>query len=170
MGVVLSDTDSRVPATTTEGGSVSTEVAVPDEVLNPITGEMIPATDLDKCAEAIDMIRDWKQRIATASAALTEVFIEASRVQGTRTLTAAGMKVEVSSDNEIEWDFEELGKLRDIGLPEQRFDELIRPTITYKVDGRVAAQLAGSNPEYKRIIENAKNRIPKRQYVSVKPL
>jgi len=145
-----------------------TDLALPAEILNPFTGELIPTADLARVAATLDDLRQVKQKLNDAVAAFTEAVIVESRRQGTRTLTAGGVKLEVSAENTIEWDIEELLKLRDLGLPEARYDELVQQTVSFKVNGSVARQLEGASEEYKVVIERARVRVPKRQYVSVK--
>lgn len=149
---------------------MTTDIALPAELLNPLTGELVPTTDMPAVAVTLEALREHRQRVNDAIAAFTEAVVAESVRQGTRTLTAGGVRLEVSAPSEVEWDVELLGReLRAAGLPEDRVDALLRPTVTYKVDGRVARELAGSNAEYARVIERAKVRTPRKQYVSVKP-
>lgn len=145
-----------------------TDLALPAELLNPFTGELVPTGDLERVAATLDDLRQVKQKLNDAVAAFTEVVLAESRRQGTRTLRTSGVKLEVSGDNEIEWDVEELLKLRDLGLPEGRYDELVQQTVSFKVNGSVARQLEGASEEYAAIIGRARVRQPRRQYVTVK--
>lgn len=147
---------------------MATDLAVPDELVNPLTGELVPSSDLPAVALTLEALREHRQRVSDAIGAFTEAVVAESRRQGTKTLTAGGVRLEVSADSEVQWDMTELARLVDIGLPPDRYGELVTEIVTYKVDGTVARQLAGSNPEYARIIEAAKGRVPKRAYVSVK--
>lgn len=148
---------------------LSTDLAIPDELLNPITGELVPTSNVVQVAATLEALREYRDRLNVAIAVFSEPLIMESRRLGTRTLTAGALRAEVSSDHEIEWDLDALAKLLDVGLPQERYDELVRATVTYKVNGTVARQLAGASPEYAAVIERAKVRIPKRQYVTVKP-
>jgi hypothetical protein len=69
----------------------------------------------------------------------------------------------------IIWDHEVLEELREEGLPEARFNELVVPEVTYKVNRSVANSIAKSNPVYGEIIERAQERHEKSPSVSVKP-
>ena len=141
----------------------------PREILNFVTGELIPVGDLPRLAQAIETLRQHDLAVRSLRAALTDAVIAESRRQGTRTLVAGGLVVTLSPDYETEWDVEELEKLRDAGLPEERYQQLVKTEITYKVDGRVARQLESASEEYAAIIARARRREPKRQYASVKP-
>ena len=52
----------------------------------------------------------------------------------------------------------EVLELRDLGLPEERYGELVVATVTYKVNASVAKQIAGANPEYAKVIDRARSR------------
>ena len=79
-----------------------TDLALPAEILNPFTGELIPTADLARVAATLDDLRQVKQKLNDAVAAFTEAVIVESRRQGTRTLTAGGVKLEVSAENTID--------------------------------------------------------------------
>jgi signal transduction histidine kinase len=146
----------------------NTDLALPEDLLNPFTGELVPTGDLARVAATLDDLRGIRQKLNDAVAAFTEAVIAESRRQGTRTLQAAGVRLEVSADNTIEWDVEELLKLRDLGLPEARYNELVQQTVTFKVNGSVARQLEGASEEYAKVIDRARVRVPRKQYVSVR--
>lgn len=146
------------------------ELDRPQELLNPLSGELIPATEIGKIADAVLQIREMELKLQNARRLFASVIIEESRRQGTRTLTGDGYRAEVSAPDELQWDIELLREgLTRLGLSEQRLNELIRQTVEYKVDGNVARQIASVGPEYKAAVEAAKSRVPKAQYVSVKP-
>ena len=96
------------------------------------------------------------------------VLLDESRRQGTKTLHLPAGTATISGGTELVWDFDTLEQLREIGLPEQRYRELVVETVSYKVDARVAKQLAAANPEYARIIEAAQSTVEKSWRVSVK--
>lgn len=144
------------------------EHIVPAELLNPMTGELVNVHDLPRLAEVIEALREHRQQVNDTMAAFTEAVAAESRRQGTRTLAAGDWVLELSADSAIEWDVPALFALENAGLPRERMNELVRSEITYKVDGRVARQLAGASPAYKAIIEAATVRVPRRQYVTVK--
>lgn len=146
----------------------SQEIVAPVELVNPMTGELIPADDIDKVATVVRELREMKDKVADATRVFSSILIEESTRQGARTLTAGGADFTVSAPDELEWDIEALAELRDLGLPEERYDALVVATVSYKVNGTEARKISGANPEYKRVIEGAKRRIPQRQYVSFK--
>jgi len=47
-------------------------------------------------------------------------------------------------------------KLLDAGLPEARYDALVKQEITHKVNANEAKRIGGTNPQYAEIIERAK--------------
>ncbi len=146
-----------------------TEIAVPENLLQPVTGELIDRNDVAGIAGAVEQIRDAKRALDEALSMFTAAAADISRQHGTRTLTAGGYELVLSADSAIEWDTEMLAsELRRAGLPEERIDALLVATVTYKVDGRVVRQLEAASPLYAGIIDRARSRVPKRQYVTVK--
>ncbi len=147
-----------------------TELDVRHTVLQPLTGELVDSRDLPALADALEALRAHRQEVSDAIAAFTEAVLEESRRLGTKTIPAGNTFVlQVSADSEIEWDVSALERLRDLGLPEERMNELLRPVVQYKVDGRVAKQLAGASAEYKAVLDAAAVRKPKKAYVTVRP-
>ncbi len=145
----------------------STEVALPDELLNPISGELVPVRDTAAVAHTLQDLRELKNTVQEAISAFSEAVIQESRRQGTKTLNVGDVTLKVSSDHEVTWDIEILQLLLDEGLPPERYAELVTEILEYKVNASVARQLAGASPEYAEIINAAKGSQPKRQYVSV---
>lgn len=147
----------------------TTAVAIPDELLNPMTGELIARTDLAAVSSTINDLRELKRNVDAAIAAFSDAAVEESKRVGARTLLADGMKVTISSDKELVWDVEKLADLVAAGLPQERYEQLVTAVVSYKVDGAVARQISGASDTYKAIVEAAKRYEPKRQYVSVNP-
>lgn len=139
------------------------------ELVQPLSGELVPADDVAGLARALAALREHRDRVNDAIAMFTAAAAEESARQGTRTLTADGWEIKLGPDTEINWDMEVLLELRTAGLPEDRFDQLVRATVEYKVDGRVVRQLEAASPVYAEIIDRARSRVPKRQYASVPP-
>jgi hypothetical protein len=79
-----------------------------------------------------------------------------------------GWRAEVTMGNRIEWDMEVLERLRDAGLPEERWDALVRPQVEYKVSARVADQIAKANPEYAVIVARARTDVEATPRVSIR--
>lgn len=139
------------------------------ELLNPFTGELIDRTDMTQVARVIEQLREHRDQVNTALAAFTQAVIERSIMMGTKTIHLGALTLEVSPDYEVEWDISMLNTdLPDAGVPDGRMAELLTTTVTWKVNARIAKQMAGANPDYAKIIEAAQTRVPKRQYVTVK--
>ena len=130
--------------------------AVPESLLNPLTGELVPAADIAAVGEAIDALKEHRRQVEAAISAFTQAAVEQSRVHGTRTLRADGVEVVLSADSALEWDTTELVKLLDAGLPEERYRELVKETVTLSVNASVARQLEGANDAYRVIISRAR--------------
>lgn len=121
-----------------------------------------------ECLRVLTRIRELERELREAKSLLTdELSLEFSR-QGKKTLEFNGVKAELRGGTEIVWDIETLEQLRDLGLPEERMDELVKAEVTYKVNTAVAKQLAAANSDYAAVIASAKTEIPKAQYVSIK--
>lgn len=164
----MTDLDFEALADEAERGyEIELNPAPPPELLQPFTGEVIPAGDVPKLAEALDQLRDLKHRLNLATQQFTDALVAESRRQGTKTLTAAGWEIKLSADSTVEWDVSVLTELLDAGLPQDRYDQLVTAVVTYKVDGRIVRQLEAASPEYKAIIERARTRVPKRVYATV---
>ena len=144
------------------------EVRESEDILHPLTGELVRSDDLPAVAAAIDALRVYRNQINEAIHAFTAAAVAESRRLGTKTITAGALTLEISADSEVEWDLDVLARLRALGLPDDRYEALVRPTVTYKVDGRVARQLEGASDTYAEVIQRARIRIPKQQYVRIK--
>lgn len=143
-------------------------VTVPTELLDVRTGEVVPATPA-KAVELLGAARDYRQRVLNLVKDCEAVLLDESRRQGTKTLRYDGVgTAEVTGGTSLEWDLEVLLALRDLGLPEDRYNELVVATVTYKVDARVANQLAAANPAYSEVIERARSRVERPWRVSLK--
>ncbi len=146
-----------------------TDLVTIHHVLNPVTGELIPAEDVNGVAEAVKGLRQLNQQIRDAIADATVILVEESRRQGTKTLALQDVTVEIRGGTETVWDVQELRtNLEALEIPQERLHDLIKTEITYKVDARVAKQLAGANEDYAAVIESAKTTVEKPFYVRVK--
>lgn len=134
-----------------------TDVAIPElrEIANPITGELIDVSDPTACAAAIAELRDLEDRAKYVRRILGETLVEESLRLGTKTLHLAGADVTLTEKKTIVWDVEKLAELRDAGLPEERWDELVTQVVEEKVNANVAKQLSG-NPVYAEIVAAAR--------------
>jgi hypothetical protein len=142
--------------------------ALPEEVMNLRTGELLPATP-ENAAVVLDDLRRLRQLINEASALCRDILAEESRRQGTKTLHLGELTAEVHGGSEVVWDIETLeAELLKAGCPQERMDALISETVEYKVNNTVARQLAAANPDYASAIEAAKERVPAPIRVSVR--
>jgi hypothetical protein len=145
------------------------EIVVPEKrwVVLPHTGEVVPFEDPVACANAIEEIRNLEWKLREAKNELTRVFLEESERQGSKTMRWEGLEVVLSASETPQWDVTELIKLRDLGLPEGRYDALVKEEVTYKVSAAEAKRIAGANPEYAEVIERAKTMVPRNPSVKV---
>jgi hypothetical protein len=144
-----------------------TEVVPIREIVDVRTGELLPATP-ENASRALQAIREMEGLLRDAKALATAVLVDEARRQGTKTLRVGGRTVTVKESREIVWDMEQLEKLRDLGLPESRWAELVTEVLSYKVSAQVAKELSGANPEYAEIIERARTDYVRTSYASVK--
>lgn len=128
----------------------------PTEVANPITGELIRVDDPASCAVAIAELRALEDRIKEVKRVLGATLVAESHRQGSKTLHLPGTEVTLTESKSIVWDLETLAQLRDLGLPEERWNELVRTTVEEKVNANVAKQLAGANDAYRDVIDAAR--------------
>ncbi len=155
-------------ATSLEEGAMTDLVTI-QHVLNPVTGELIPAEDVNGVAEAVKGLRELKAQIADAIADATVILVAESKRQGTKTLALQDVTVEIRGGTETAWDVQELRtNLEALQIPEERLRALIKTEVTYKVDARVAKQLAGANEDYAAVLESAKTTVEKPYYIRVK--
>jgi hypothetical protein len=145
----------------------TTELVLPDALVDLRTGEIVPATP-SKAVELLGVARTMRAQILDLVKDCEAVLLEESRRQGTKTLHLPNGTAEVSGGTALEWDIDVLAELQAVGLPEDRYGELVVTTVTQKVDARVAKQLEAANPEYAAIIERARRYEPRPWRVSIK--
>lgn len=134
----------------------------------PATGEVINLEEPLAVARALHEVRAAKRQLDDARRVLEDALVQHSQTRGTKTLRIDEYEATVSGGEKVEWDVEELWKLRDAGLPEDRMNALVKTEVTYKVDAAVARQIAAANPDYGEIIYRAKQKVPAPWRVSVK--
>lgn len=137
------------------------------EIIDPMSGQVVDAADPVKAAELLDAMRQSKLILDQAIRRVTEVLSHEFERQGTRTINAGPWELESKETASFEWDMEELEKLKDAGLPDDRFGEFVNATITYKPKQNIAKQLE-TNPAYRVIIEEARTRVVKGVRVDVR--
>ena len=122
--------------------SESHELVEPVELVNPMTGEIVKPDEIDKIVQVVRDLKAHQDEVRSAQAAFGSILVEYSKTVGKRTLVAGGVKFEVSAADEIEWDIDKLAELRELGLPEARYDELVYANI----GRRRTATSPGSSP------------------------
>lgn len=140
--------------------------SLPESVVNPVTGELLLLEDPAAVAIYLDEVRQLEDKLRFVKRILGERLAEESRVQGTQVLHMPGVVVTLTRKKEIEWDMPKLRELKALGLPEQRFNELVRQTIETKVLANEAKKIAAANPAYREVIEAARSDREGEPYVS----
>lgn len=146
-----------------------TELApfIPSQLVDIRTGEFLPATP-DNAARLITDVREMRAKMLDLVKDCEAVLLDESRRQGTKTLHFDNATATVTGGQELSWDIEELHALLAFGLPEERFNELVVATVTYKVNAAVAKQLEAANPDYAAVIQRARGYTEKPWRVNVK--
>ncbi|MDR7492245.1 MAG: hypothetical protein QN122_12450 [Armatimonadota bacterium] len=137
-------------------------------VLDLRTGELIDPRDLPRVVEVVEALRQLRAAAQEQIQLATDILRAEAERLGSKTLRVGEWEVEIRGGQETEWDVEALQSLADLGLPEERLAALLRPTLVYRVDGRVARQLAAANPEYGAVIEAARRVVPKPLYLAIR--
>lgn len=123
---------------------------------NPATGQFIDVTSPVDVANALVEIRELKEKLRILEVALGRVLAEESKKRGEQTMHIPGFKVPVSRSVQITWDLEKLRELKALGLPNDRWEALVKTTVEVKVSANEAKKIARANPEYAKIIEEAR--------------
>lgn len=148
-----------------------TDLAVPErqELVLPDTGEIIPFADQHALALALKSLRDRMRILGEARRDLEDALVWHAQQTGTKTLHAGEFTATVTGGKETVYDVTVLIRLLDAGLPQHRYDDLVKTEVSYKVSAAVAKQIeASGNPEYARIIGEARREIEKPWRVSVR--
>lgn len=125
-------------------------------VLIPRTGEVIDPRDTAACVNALDDLRRLGFEIAAAKRALSQAVAEHRQLVGKNTFTVGGRAVEVKGGEKKTIDPLILGRgLREAGMPEERVDDIVQPSVTFKVDARAAQQAGKTNPKYQAALDRA---------------
>lgn len=141
--------------------------ALPVELLDVRTGEIVEATPA-KAAELMVAAREMRGRLLGLVKDCEAVLLDESRKQGTKTLHYPEGTATITGGQDLIWNLEILLQLRDRGLPEDRYNELVVATVTYKVNAAVAKQLEAANTEYAEVIGMARSYEAKPWRVSIK--
>jgi hypothetical protein len=139
-------------------------------VIVPGTGEIMRIEDPEGVADALTALDELIEQMKEAKRVVTEKAIDFSMEQGTRTLTLDdGRKVVLSSGETTVYDADEMiAALAEAGMPEDRINEIVVPTTTYKVNGSKAKSASSANPAYRAAIESHTRKEPRTVYASVK--
>lgn len=133
-----------------------TDLAIPDELVNLMTGEVVPTNRPGRVADLLRELREWRYAFMETIHAAEAVLIAESERQGTKTLRFGSTEVRITGGPETTYDVSILNELLAAGLPEERFGQLVRTTVEIKPIASVAKQLAAANPRYAEIIERAR--------------
>jgi hypothetical protein len=147
--------------------STDLAVIVPENLLDVRTGELVEATPAN-AADLLFAARELRAKMMGLVKDCEAVLIDESRRQGTKTLHLPAGTAEITGGSAREWDLGTLLDLLELGLPEERYNDLVVATTTYKVDARVAKQLEAANPAYAKVIDAARTYVDKPFRVSVK--
>ncbi len=132
------------------------------------TGEVLPAT-VENAGRVITAARDMKGRIGEVIAQATAYLADEAARQGTKTLRDGNATVTLSGGLTDDYDPVDLmNALREAGCPEERIDEAVVATVSYKVNKSVLRQLSGANIAYRAAIEEARYQYEKPYRASVK--
>lgn len=148
----------------------STAVATipePDTLLDVRTGELVEATPA-KAAELLVAAREMRHRILDLVKDCEAVLLAESRREGTKTLHFESGTATITGGSELQWNLDILLELRKRGLSEERYNELVTATVTYKVNAAIAKQLEASNPAYAEVVRMARSYAQKPQRVNIR--
>jgi hypothetical protein len=123
-------------------------------VVVPISGEQLDIASVAGARRGLVLVTDLRRQLTELSNLCRETLIsEADRRGQLSWVDEDGTKIRIGGAGlEEEYDAAVLAELRDAGLPDERWNQLVswKP----KVDGRVINQLR-RNPEYAAIIDRA---------------
>lgn len=144
------------------------EVAIPQTLVNVQTGEQLPAT-IENAAAVLEAARSMKERLNDVIHAATLYLVSESAVRGTQTLNVGDVTVTLSGGSGTSYDpLDLMEALRVAGCPEDRIEQAVVATVSYKVNRSVLRQLAGANHDYRAAIELAERQVEMPWRASVK--
>ncbi len=145
----------------------SVELARPAELVDVRSGEVLPATP-ENAAELLIAVRDLRSCMLGLVRDCEAVLLDESRKLGTKTLHLPAGKATISGGAELAWDVSTLARLLALGLPDERYNELVKTTVSYKVNAAVAHQLEAANADYAAVIDEARSYEEKPWRVSIR--
>ncbi len=147
----------------------STEIALPDELVNVETGERLPAT-VENAATVLEAARTMKERLNDVIYNATQFLVAQSVSRGTKTLHGDGVTIALTGGASVDYDAEALvDTLTEAGCPQDRIEQAVTAVVSYKINRAVLKQLAGANPDYAAAIELAEVAVERPYRASVKP-
>jgi len=137
------------------------------ELVDPQTGELVNAADLQQAGVYLDILRRRKREIDDQIKLVEAIALNEMALLGQGTVRKGRVQLTRQGGKKYEYDLEELAKLQDAGLPEDRYSEVVKPVVDWKVDRNALKQLSAANPEYRQIIENATTEVEGRTWLRV---
>lgn len=145
-----------------------TELERRREILDPFTGELVPADDPASLAALLAKLRTLSVQVRDAQRGIAEAFRDLAAVHATGTFHLEdGSTVTVPKGTETIYDAEAIEtELRAAGMPEAAIREIVEETVvtTLKVKASRAKQAASRNPAYAEIIERNSRTAEKTPY------
>lgn len=138
------------------------------ELIFPVTGQIVSRDNPEECLRVLMEIRTLEDRLRELKRDLKEAVVGYSRDVGNKTISFNEITASVIIPSATSWDIEVLEELIAAGLPEDRYQDLVQPEISYKVNGSVARSIAASNEKYGEIIDRAKTVIYREPNVTIK--
>lgn len=144
------------------------ELEAVGELVDPRTGELVASAD--KIVDVFGWTRERIRELYQLQRLAEELLVMEAERRGANTFEAGGRKVEVREERTIRWDEQRLEReLRALGLPEERLNELMQPTLVYKVSARVANQIRSASPDvYGPVVESCREDVLKGKRASLK--
>lgn len=129
-----------------------------DIVVIPTSGVVVNLNDERETAIAYRDLKEIRTELDRIDRTLREALGARKKILGTGTFHLEGVgRVEVKGGTETKWDIPALeGGLREVGCPEETIREIVKPVTGWEVDAARANRAAKANPEYARVIEDAK--------------
>jgi hypothetical protein len=134
----------------------------------PWSGEQIDVTNPAVVASALVECRRIKDQIKQFEEAATQMLLDTMDTHGQWTMRFGD--VEVVGDtpgDDYFYDEEDFRKLLDAGLPESRFNEIVKTKVTRTID-RTKAKALLKVPQYAEIVEKARRDRPKTRRVKTR--
>ncbi len=124
------------------------------ELVVPGIGQLVNLDEPREVALALNAVRDLEYQLRAIKTDLTRALAHASQQEGSKTLRYEGVEVTLKGGTVTEYDAAAIfDGLLDAGMSEQRVGEIVKHTITQKVDAVKARQAAAANPAYAKVIE-----------------